>query len=404
MPVPVRNGIASKPYWATSDGVTVRLFWGDVIERLRELPAASVHCVVTSPPYWGLRDYGVEGQIGAEPIPDCEEPRRTGGLDLCGECFVCNMVAVFRQVRRVLRDDGTLWLNLGDSYNQNTGTGFNSDKSRGGVNVSRLETAKHQLKKKLDSGLPNGNLMGVPWRVALALQNDGWVLRQDIIWRKPDPMPESIKNRCTKAHEYIFLLTKSTKYFYDQEAIKEITEDGKSNKRSVWTVSGRGYEGAHFATFPTKLIDPCVKAGTSEMGCCSKCGVCLSRMVEEREVARRKPEGGLRAQTQELGQMGKNGLRSGHRTMRTETIGWKPGCDCGAETVPCTVLDPFMGSGTTAEVAIANGCRAIGIDLNEDYINNNQVPRIEGALMSRGMSHLLSRTITPMKIKPARTL
>lgn len=181
-----------QPYWTTNDGQLVKLYHGDVLHVLRQLPSQSVHCVVTSPPYWGLRDYGVDHQLGSEKSPDCLGWAR--GVN-CAEkdwengCHVCRMVLVFREVRRLLRDDGTFWLNYGDTYNA--------------------------------PGL-QGNLVGVPWRVALALQADGWVLRQDIIWHKPSPMPESVKNRCTKSHEYVFLLTKKcSRYYYNAEAIKE---------------------------------------------------------------------------------------------------------------------------------------------------------------------------------------
>ena len=168
-----------EPFWETTDHKTVRLYHGDVIAVLQQMPAKSVQCVVTSPPYWGLRDYGEDKslEIGSEKTPDE---------------FVAKMVAVFREVRRVLRDDGTLWLNLGDSYNANTGAGFNG-------NSKRPESARETVIKT--ANLKPGNLVGIPWRVALALQADGWVLRQDIIWHKPSPMPESVKNRCTKAHE-----------------------------------------------------------------------------------------------------------------------------------------------------------------------------------------------------------
>ena len=223
---------------------------GDCIESMRGLPDQSVHTCVTSPPYFGLRDYGHDGQIGLEPTPDA---------------FVAKLAEVFREVRRVLRDDGTLWLNLGDSY---------------GVGKQML---------------------GIPWRVAFALQADGWYLRQDIIWHKPNPMPESVIDRCTKAHEYIFLLSKSQRYYFDAEAIKEpsayfgkdarsgmgnIRYEGKRtegdaaangqqsfvtinetrNKRSVWTVTTKPFKGAHFATFPPDLIEPCIKAGCPEGG------------------------------------------------------------------------------------------------------------------------------------------
>jgi DNA modification methylase len=216
----------------------IRILQGDCRHVLATLPAASVHCCVTSPPYFGLRDYGIAEQIGLEATP---------------EAFVAELVAVFREVRRVLRDDGTLWLNLGDSY-------------------------------------ATKELLGIPWRVSFALQADGWYLRQDIIWSKPNPMPESVQDRCTRAHEYLFLLSKSSSYFCDMAAIAEASEhlhlagkpqkvnyaddsamrnDGDRivirtetrNKRSVWTVATQPFKEAHFATFPPDLIEPCIKAG-----------------------------------------------------------------------------------------------------------------------------------------------
>ena len=297
------------------------LHLGDAVSVLKTLPEKSVHCCVTSPPYWGLRDYGHEGQLGLEPTPDE---------------YVANMVAVFREVRRVLRDDGTLWLNLGDSYASQGGAHGGRDDNQTGVGAKRVhsEGAGDQAARTAPTGLKPKDLVGIPWRVAFALQADGWWLRQDIIWHKPNPMPESITDRCTKAHEYIFLLSKSARYYYDADAVKEKAENagttirlgaksfskgqaagarvdavgnGKKdeyivvanrNRRSVWTVTTRPYAGAHFATFPPKLIEPCILAGC--------------------------PEGG-------------------------------------------TVLDPFGGSGTTAEVAINNGRRAVLIELNEEY-------------------------------------
>lgn len=259
---------------------------GDCIESLKKMPNQSVNCCVTSPPYFGLRDYGVDGQIGLEQTP---------------EEYVAKMVEVFREVRRVLRDDGTLWINIGDSWSKNK------------------------------------QLMGLPWRLAFALQDDGWYLRQEIIWHKPNPMPESVKDRCTKAHEQIFLLSKSPRYYFDSEAIKEDAVGGqtgkaasfkregskreqtipgqaygthrpgredvayngeKRNRRSVWSVATRPFRGAHFATFPPALIEPCILAGC--------------------------PVGG-------------------------------------------TVLDPFGGSGTTAGVAIVHGRDAALCELNPDY-------------------------------------
>ena len=290
-------------------GLTVNLVLGDCRNVLPTLPAGSVHCCVTSPPYFGLRDYGHENQIG---------------LERTAEAFVQELVEVFREVRRVLRDDGTLWLNLGDSYNANRGASTSiSDGTAGrGHPTHRRGLTTPTLKNK--------DLIGIPWRVAFALQSDGWYLRQDIIWHKPNPMPESVKDRCTRAHEYIFMLTKSAKYYYDAGAIKEPSvmrpqnrntkrsehpkgdsgrgahvrpEGGTSyesrNRRSVWTVATKSYKGAHFATFPPKLIEPCILAGC--------------------------PAGG-------------------------------------------TVLDPFMGSGTTAAVSLQHGRQFVGVELNPEYL------------------------------------
>ena len=298
---------------------TQRIIPGDCIESMRTLPDASVHCCVTSPPYWGLRDYGHDGQIGLESTP---------------EAYVARMVEVFREVRRVLRDDGTCWVNLGDSY-FGTGrgpthpTGFHSGENGGSFPTSGVYS--HDTLKSKD-------LVGIPWRVAFALQADGWWLRQDIIWHKPNPMPESVRDRCTKAHEYVFLLTKSERYFYDAEAVSEavvcvrgpgnkkplkgVEEDGEKhrtraglhkaaerwreegppesrNRRSVWTITTKPYSGAHFAVMPPDLVKPCIKAGC--------------------------PEGG-------------------------------------------TVLDPFAGSGTTLAVAAELGRNGIGCELNPEYI------------------------------------
>ena len=304
-----------------------RIIEGDCIEGMKTLPDGSVHTCVTSPPYWGLRDYGHDDQIGAEKTP---------------EEFVENMVDVFREVRRVLRDDGTVWLNLGDSYASN-GCYINAwlekehNKDKRHLHTNNHE--RYEDRKAFRGGSYNikgKDLIGIPWRVAFALQADGWYLRQDIIWHKPNPMPESVIDRCTKAHEYIFLLSKSQKYYYDHLAIREDGptyvrkasgykgEDyvkghtsrtgGKNhksgfadkdkvtvgrNKRSVWTVTTKPFRGAHFATFPKDLIEPCVLAGC--------------------------PEGG-------------------------------------------TVLDPFTGSGTTCVVALNHNRRFIGTELNPEYI------------------------------------
>lgn len=297
---------------------------GDVKDKLKELPDKSVNCVVTSPPYWGLRDYGNEGQLGLEKTP---------------QEYVERMVNVFREVRRVLSDDGTLWLNIGDTYKPNGkgamkagfneryfGKKFESDKQSAEENHLDRSAFKADVKEK--------ELVGIPWRLAFALSDDGWYLRQDIIWAKPNVMPESVRDRCTKSHEYLFLMTKSPKYYYDHIAIKEpvsevslkrsksgwktnrpsakTSPDGINvekmgerfvnptgrNKRDVWFIPTASFKGAHFAVMPERLVEPCVLAGC--------------------------PEGGV-------------------------------------------VLDPFFGSGTVGVVAKRNNRNYIGIELNPDY-------------------------------------
>lgn len=329
---------------------TDKIIQGDCIEVLKTLQDGIVNTCITSPPYFGLRDYGMDGQIGLEETPDS---------------YVQKLVEVFREVRRVLRDDGTLWLNLGDSY---AGSG-RGPTGENGLGNQQKRQGFDSPKVVIPGGLKPKDLIGIPWRVAFALQADGWYLRQDIIWHKPNPMPESVTDRCTKAHEYIFLLSKSQRYYYDNEAIKEPVADstvqrlsqdidnqkgssrvpGKTNgpmkavryggnkytqdptvfnrtksgnaydfrevrnKRSVWTVATKPFSEAHFATFPEELISPCVLAGC--------------------------PEGGL-------------------------------------------VYDPFMGAGTTSYVAKKLGRHFLGSELNPAYIEiaNRRINSIEESL------------------------
>jgi DNA modification methylase len=322
----------------------ITILTGDVRTILPTLPDASVNCCVTSPPYWGLRDYGNDSQIGLEHTPDQ---------------YVAEMVAVFREVRRVLRPDGVLWLNLGDSYAGSgpSGASYQSKTTQeregktsdGAFRISKTLAQRgltYAEKKPIPPpGLKPKDLVGIPWRVAFALQADGWYLRQDIIWHKPNPMPESVTDRCTKAHEYMFLLAKSARYYYDAEAVAEpVTESTvarlaqptlasqagsarvpgktngnmkavgdteKRNRRSVWTVATQPYREAHFATFPKALIAPCILAGC--------------------------PQGG-------------------------------------------TVLDPFGGSGTTGEVAEENGRNSILIELNPKYVELAKRRTAQGGL------------------------
>jgi len=310
-----------------------RCHFGDCLETLRQMPDGIAQTCVTSPPYFGLRDYGHDGQIGLEPTPDE---------------FIAKLVEVFSEVKRVLKDDGTLWLNIGDSYNAHPGQRKTTDKA--GDKQKSVRGATAAASRSVDGCKPK-DLIGIPWLLAFALRADGWFLRQDIIWHKPNPMPESVRDRCTKAHEYVFLLSKSERYFFNNDAIREPWEgeaakavamgtkevgqrginasarrgltdgqatqfkkqghsgyfgaDGKcllnplgANKRSVWTVATTPYSGAHFATFPPALIEPCILAGA--------------------------PSGGV-------------------------------------------VLDPFFGSGTTGQVAQNLGRKFIGCELNQAY-------------------------------------
>jgi DNA modification methylase len=587
-----------------------RILEGDVLEMLRTLPDESVQCVVTSPPYWGLRDYKIPPSIwGGEPgcahewiTKECateigkgnwaqgtngrgevqpggvkakREPMRgqqqTGFCVHCGawrgclgmeptpELFVEHMATVFREVKRVLRKDGTCWVNLGDCYNAGTSAKRKAPKTN--VDVSGWNDAEIDGGARVYSrNLKPKDLCGMPWMVAFALRADGWWLRQDIIWKKENPMPESVTDRCTKAHEYLFLLTKRARYFYDQEAIKEesitgdprrpytsegawemdgrpreqrhggelraapagwnmavgngghgtihadgrstanrkvlgadgkwhnagasvgraagnkthktvteyqasdteehrtaaglldianvaygtrnkrsvwtipddpartepvITEnrkalrseiesrhrssipggqsmqgcpDGYKNKRSVWEIASQPFAEAHFATYPEKLVEPCILAGTSEYGCCAQCGAPWKRVLDRAflratDVSFKKAVRGYNTQKPMDASNSWDGFPRG--TTTTETTGWKPSCGCGLSqkqpqilrsaqddsafstenceltadncTVPCTVLDPFAGSGTTGVVALRYGRDFIGIELNPDY-------------------------------------
>jgi len=232
--------------------MSVDILVGDCRTRLAELPDQSVQMCVTSPPYFGLRDYGHDGQIGLEQTPDA---------------FVAELVSVFRAVKRVLRDDGTLWLNIGDTYSATRWT------SGGGQGINNNTDTHRSGNHAKNSGVPDKNILMIPHRVALALQADGWFIRQDIVWHKPMTMPEPVHDRCVRAHEYIFLCSKSARYYYDAEAIMEPVKQptthpvtGKeythAHKRSVWSVSPKRFAGAHFATFPPDLIEPCIKAGS----------------------------------------------------------------------------------------------------------------------------------------------
>ena len=326
--------------------MSVRILVGDCLERLRTLPEESVHCVVTSPPYWGLRDYGVEGAIGLEPT--------------FGE-HINTIVTVFREVRRVLRKDGTLWLNYGDAYSSGDRSTY-----RSGASDNKGHLVQNGLARpKTPPGLKPKDLMMMPARVALALQADGWWLRSEIVWHKPNPMPESVRDRPTSAHEKLFLLTKAARYFYDAEAVRTKTD---ANLRNVWTIPTHAYPDAHFATFPPKLVEPCIKAGTSEKGCCPECGTPWVRGMEVHDPDGRLGRSWHDDDPKERLAIGQRGMPRGEGRPIHRTSGWQPLCDCGAgDPAPCTVLDPFGGSGTVGLIASRLGRDAILIELSPEY-------------------------------------
>lgn len=419
-----------------------------VLDGLATLPDESVQCVVTSPPYWGLRDYGtaswkggdpecdhsisgwsdnlkpsvsrpdrngekrkacikcgarrIDSQLGLEPIPDCLG-WATG--QPCGECYVCHMVEVFSEVKRVLRDDGTCWLNLGDSYasvrSRYSQHGHSISKSTTCKDAAAIETRKPEI--RLAGGYKDKDMLLMPARVALALQAAGWWVRSDVIWHKTTTMPESVKDRPTKSYEHIFLMTKAQRYYYDQDAYRTPLEASSikrsqygwggtviderqlrsspehtdrlgerfvhpsgSNLRDVWSFAVGSYNGAHFATFPLELPERCIKLGTSELGECSHCGKPWVRVVEHEKMRFRQSAPG-RLSRQNI-----------NRTMTSDTmeappssvtVGWQPSCSCNSgEPIPQTVLDPFAGAGTTLLMANRLGRNSIGIELNPEYV------------------------------------
>lgn len=456
IPVNVQAPIGDKP-------PTAALYYGiNVIQGLLQLPDKCIQTVCTSPPYWGLRDYQTEGVIwGAAEGCDHEWgddiPHKGGrqvqgatgviqnrsaigaradvraaslgqfcqkcgawvgqlGLEPTPHLFVEHLVEVFQHVRRVLRDDGTVWLNLGDSYNTTP-----SGKTVGGFQGERLKQdaaadAAHPRANKPHCGsLKHKDMVGIPWRVALALQDDGWYLRSDIIWAKNAVMPESVRDRPTKAHEYVFLLAKSERYFFDQEAVRvpHKTADDRRNRedydvhrgrpmpmpdgdvqhigtvgpstwptggrniRTVWTVNPQPYPGAHFACWPPALVEPMIKAGTSQAGMCKTCGAPWKRIVTRQiptDAGRSDDAQYSGSQDVVLGRAHDAHRRLGQQYQdqldqapRVST--WEPSCECGdPETMPCLVMDIFSGSATTGAVALGLGRDYIGIDLSEEYL------------------------------------
>lgn len=320
---------------------------------------------------------------------------------------------VFREVKRVLRDDGTLWLNLGDSYYGGKGSNGNSKARRTASERGYLQSPGTVMMdtRPLDlpqEGLKPKDLVGIPWRVAFALQADGWWLRSDIIWGKPNPMPESVKDRPTRAHEYIFLLTKSQRYFYDHMAVQEDCANGdptsprgskgvlgspnagnrfrgtkypgvegkatysgnvytplaKRNMRDVIFLPTKGFKCAHFAVFPESLVEPLIRAGTSEKGCCPKCGSPFVRITEKQTAPVTNP-----IPFSKPGNVDRNDVGNIYEETVVRTIGWKPSCQCGLDPVPCVTLDPFGGSGTVAKVSRDLGRKTVYIDLNPQYVD-----------------------------------
>lgn len=426
---------------------------GNCVELMAYMDDESVDMCVTSPPYWGLRDYGGGGIVWGpqECIERGEgdtshewegytrpsentrnnnnslqlksaywEPQEQAfckhcdawfgqlGLEPTPEQYVKNMVEVFREVKRVLKPDGTLWLNIGDSYCAGSRKSGVADSAGGdrGLPITQRNQASGDLKQK--------DLVGIPWMLAFALRADGWYLRQDIIWAKPNCMPESVRDRCTKNHEYIFLLSKSKDYYYDNEAIKEDTvskadknksankyaenEDwaagdpnrtskakgiadarvkqyAKRNKRSVWWVGPKPFPEAHFAVFPVELIEPCILAGTSEAGHCMECGSRYKRTVKRNLKNKSDNAKSLIESAQHMGipddkakmRIGLDRKNSYEKNPGYQTIGWEATCDCDSPTEPDVVLDPFGGAGTTAIASIKHGRKALLLEYSEKY-------------------------------------
>jgi len=374
--------------------VTASVLYGDAWELALTLEPASIDCIVSSPPYFKLRDYGHPGQFGLEPTP---------------QEYVAKLVDLFARLRPALKDEGTLWLNLGDCYAGSWGA-----QSRAGLSPSSTGPSAVQIAAapKLGAntgslartpGLKPKDLLGIPWRVAFALQQDGWYLRSDIIWAKPNPMPESVTDRPTKSHEYVFLLAKSRRYFVDRDGMSEPVQSDRAptrkakmsgagragirlsgkpydgttshrNMRTVWTITSKPYRGAHFATMPPELAERCIRAGTSERGVCPACGHPWVRVVTK-ETAFEGGSGRAGRSAEEVngsdkwrngGSCGNANLKLGP-TVKSETLGWRATCHCGREPVPATVLDPFAGSGTTLFVAQRLGRSSIGFELNKAY-------------------------------------
>jgi DNA modification methylase len=393
--------------------MTVKIHIGDCREILKGMTAGSVHSVITSPPYWGLRDYMTvatiwggdekcehvwgstlpehhKGQVNQTKWKDCNaisDGQTSGAGQFCLKCsawighlgleptpqlFVDHLVEVMRGVWRVLRDDGVLWLNLGDSYGH--GTSAKRERSKTSKKISE---GQHIAQGGRHGG-QSKQLLGIPWRVALALQADGWWWRQWIPWVKRNSMPESCKDRPNSSIEIVHVLTKDERYFFDMEAAKAVLgldRHWRNGDALIFDIPTNGYSEAHFATFPPDLVKPMIAAGTSERGCCPDCGASWVRVVRtDANMVPRKTD-----YFESEPQISKGKSRAGSFYPNRETLGWKPTCTCNAgDPIPCTVLDPFMGAGTTLLQADRMGRDARGIELNETYARDLAYPRIAG--------------------------
>jgi DNA modification methylase len=403
---------------------------------LKTLESESVHCCVTSPPYWGLRDYGTATWEGGEEGCDHQGSLGDGGAaavdertafrtgkqythqqiagPVCGKCgarridnqigleptpelHIEALLEVFREVWRVLRKDGTLWLNYGDCYTSGDRNGHGTRQGRKQGTNRASANGHDNVRPSQPADLKPKDLVGMPWRLAFALQAEGWYLRSDIIWSKPNPMPESVTDRPTRSHEYLFLLAKSATYFYDADAIREPvsseslarngrhgsiggnphrddsgnfcgTDPAGRNRRTVWEIATQPTPEAHFATFPEALVEPCILAGTSECGCCPDCGAPWQRVsTTTYENPGNRTTNGSRS----LENRQQTAGFAVRLEKRVETTGWAPTCahpHSEKELQPALVLDPFAGSGTVSRVASRLGRRSIGIELSAEYV------------------------------------